>query len=149
MRYFKYMLLAGLLVTGGCGSDDSVSPTPDLAAPWVGEYSGAGSYRLSNGESGTDQPVTLVIESINPKQVTVAASLVYGTGRNDVANAFALLTPDDPDRITLEYRSADSRTVFDFNKVEGTISGTIVTSTVRIGGNWTQDQSLDIEVLRQ
>ncbi|NKB68662.1 MAG: hypothetical protein GKR89_16485 [Candidatus Latescibacteria bacterium] len=149
MKHIRYIILAALLASGGCGSDDSVSPSPDLATLWVGQYSGAGSYRLSNGVSGADQPVTLVIEAINPKQITVAVSLVYGTGRNDIARAFALLTPDNPDRITLESRNTDSRTVYDFNKTDGAISGTIVTSTVRIGGNWTQDQSLAIEVARE
>jgi len=149
MKWFKWLTLAGFLATSGCGSDDSVSPSEDFADAWVGEYSGTGSYALSNGESGVEKPTTILIEAINPKQITVAAKLVYGSGRGEEVTTFALLMPDDPDRITTEYRSFYSRTVFALVKEEGTISGSIVTSSLRHGGSWTEDQRMIVEVVKQ
>jgi hypothetical protein len=150
MKGFKWLALAGFLATGGCGSDDSISPSEDLADAWVGEYSGTGSYALSNGESGVEKPTTMVIEAISPKQVTVVTKLVYGSGRGEEVSVFALLEPVDPDRITIEYRSVNSRTVFALVKEDGTISGSIVTSSLRHGGSWTEDQRIvDIELVKQ
>lgn len=148
MKWLKWLALAGFLATGGCGSDDSVSPSEDFADAWVGEYSGSGSYALSNGESGVEKSTSMIIEAINPKQITVATKLVYG-GRGEEVTVFALLKPDDPDRITAEYRSVKSRTVFALVKEDGTVSGSIVTSSLRHGGSWTEDQRMIIEVVKQ
>jgi len=153
MKWFKYLALVGFLATGGCGSDDSVSPSPDLADVWVGAYEGVGSYALSNGESGVEKPITLLIEAANPKEVTIAATLVYGSGRSDKVDVFALITPDDPDHLNAEYRGIKTRTnfrtVFSLTKEDGAVSGSIVTSTLRHSGSWTEDQRMIIKVEKQ
>ena len=150
MRQFSWLALAGFLVVLGCGSDAAIKPTPNYAADWVGEYEGSGSFALSNGTSGDDRPITMTIAMVNPKQITVAAELVYGTGRNDFTRETAILTPDDPDQFSAEFRFLNGKTVYSFNKDGDTITGSIVTSTVRPGGTWTQDKSMvGIEVIRQ
>jgi hypothetical protein len=149
MKWFKCLALAGLLATSGCGPDDSVSPSEDFADAWGGEYDGVGSYALSNGESGVDKPTTMLIEVINSKRITVVTKLVYGSKSSEVAAAYVLITPDDPDRILAEYRSAKSRTVLSLAKEEGTVSGSIVTSSLRHSGSWTEDQRMIIEVVKQ
>jgi hypothetical protein len=149
MKNLQWLVLASLLTALGCGSDDAVKPTPDYAANWVGEYAGIGSFALSNGTSGDDRPITMSILAVNPKQITVAATLVYGEGRNDFTQEFAILEPDDPDQITVEFRFINTKTVYAFTKEGDAISGSIVTSSLRAGGTWTQDKSMIIEVVRQ
>lgn len=149
MKWFKWIALAGFLATGGCGPDDSISPSEDFAAAWFGEYSGVGSYALSNGENGVEKPTTVIIEAISPKQITVVAKLVYGSARGEEIRAFALFKPEDPDHITAEYRSDKSRTVLALVKEDGTISGSIVTSSLRAGGTWSEDQRMIIDVVKE
>ena len=149
MKKWQWLALALVVAIGGCGTDDSVSPSPDLAAAWVGEYAGAGSYSLSNGQSGVEQPATLLIEAVNPKQIMISAQLIYGTGRNDEANAWVMVTPEATDELETQFRQGTSRIVLTLSKEEDVIRGTIVTTTLRIGGNWTEDQSMTIEVARQ
>ena len=146
----KLQWLAAVAVSiAGCGSDDSVSPSLDLADAWVGEYAGFGSYALSNGQSGVEQPATLLIEAVNPKDIIITAQLVYGTGRNEEANAWVLVTPEATDKLETQVRQATSRIVLALTKEDDVIRGSIVTTTLRIGGNWTEDQSMTIEVVRQ
>lgn len=149
MKWIKCLALAGILATSGCGPDDSVSPSEDFADAWAGEYGGIGSYALSNGESGVEKPTTVLIEAVNPKQITVVTKLIYGSARGEEVATFALLTPDDPDRIQAEYRKGNSRTVLSLVKEEGTISGSIVTSSLRHSGTWTEDQRMIVEVAKQ
>lgn len=150
MKQFRWLVLASFLVTMGCGADDTVKPTPNYAADWVGEYTGNGSFALSNGTSGDDRPITMSIVMVNPKQVTVTAQLVYGEGRNDFTQEAAILTPNDPDQISLEFRFVRGKTVYGFTKDGDTITGSIVTSSIRPGGTWTFDKSMvGIEVVRQ
>ena len=147
MKWFNLLALAGFGATIACGAGDSVAPTEDFADAWVGAYSGVGSYTLSNGDNGVEQPTTMLIESINAKQISIAAKLVYD-GDKEVT-VLVLLTPEDAERINAEYRSLSTRTVFALAKDDGVIGGSIVTSSLRIGGTWTQDQSMIIEVNKQ
>ena len=146
MKKLQWFALLMVAAVGGCGSDDSVSPSPDVASAWVGEFAGTGSYALSNGQSGTGQPTTLLIEAATPKQIMVSANLVYGTGRNEAASAFAIVTPAEADQIETQYRQGTSRIVLLLTRDGDAISGSIITSTLRIGGNWTEDQRMTIEV---
>ena len=149
MRQWTWLGLVGLLTTLSCGSEEAVQPTADYADAWVGEYEGTGNFALSNGVSGEDRPVTISIVRVSPKQVTVTAKLVYGAGRNDFIQAINILQPDDPDRITLEVRY-HAKTVYSFTKEEDTITGSIATSSLRLGGTWGQDQIMTaLEVVRQ
>ncbi len=150
MKQWTWLALVGLLTTLSCGSEQAVQPTPDYADDWVGEYEGRGNFALSNGASGEDRPVTMSIVRVSPKQVTVSATLVYGEGRNDFLQAIDILQPDDPAQITLEVRYLSAKTVYAFTQAEGTITGSIATSSLRLGGTWGQDQIMtDIEVVRQ
>ena len=150
MRQWTWLGLVGLLTTLSCGSEEAVQPTPDYADAWVGEYEGTGNFALSNGVSGEDRPVTISIVRVSPKQVTVTAKLVYGAGRNDFIQEIDIIQPDDPDQITLEERYLNAKTVYAFAKEEDTITGSIATSSLRLGGTWGQDQIMTaLEVVRQ
>jgi|TARA_B110000263_G_scaffold223194_1_gene212761 hypothetical protein len=150
MKHFIWLALASCLAVMGCGSDQTIKPTPNYAADWVGEYTGSGSFELSNGTSGADRPITMSIVMVNPKQITVAAELVYGTGRNDFTRETAILEPDGSDQFLAEFRFLKGKTVYSFSKDGDTITGSIVTSTVRPGGTWSRDKSMvGIEVIRQ
>lgn len=150
MRQWTWLALAALLATLSCGSEETVQPTPDHAAAWIGEYEGSGDFALSNGVSGADRPVSISIVPITPKKVTVTARLTYGSGRNDFIQAIDILQPDDPDQITLELRYLNAKTVYAFTKEEDTITGSIATSSLRLGGTWGQDQIMtSLEVVRQ
>ena len=150
MRQWTWLALAGLLTTLGCGSDEAVQPTADYADAWVGEYEGTGNFALSNGVSGENRPVTMSIVRVSPKKVTVSATLVYGEGRNDFFQEINILQPDDPEQITLEVRYLKAKTVYAFTQEEGTITGSIATSSLRLGGTWGQDQIMTaLEVVRQ
>ena len=150
MRQWTWLALAGLLTTLGCGSEEAVQPTADYADAWVGEYEGTGNFALSNGVSGEDRPVTISIVRVTPKEVTVSATLVYGEGRNDFIQAINILQPDDSEQITLEVRYLNAKTVYAFAQEEGTITGSIATSSLRLGGTWGQDQIMtEIEAVRQ
>ena len=149
MKKCRWLVFLAVVALVGCGSDDSVSPTPDLADAWVGDYAGVGAYSLSNGQSGVDSPTTLLIEAATTKQIMIAANLVYGTGRNDEASAWAMVTPASEDELEVQFRQGTSRIVFLLSREGDQIRGSIVTSTLRIGGNWTQDQSMTIDVARQ
>ncbi|MXY83866.1 MAG: hypothetical protein F4Y91_17845 [Gemmatimonadetes bacterium] len=150
MKQWTWLALAGLLTTLSCGSDEAVQPTSDYADAWVGEYEGTGNFALSNGISGQDRPVSMSIARVSPKKVTVSATLVYGEGRNDFFQAIDILQPDDPDQITLEVRYLNAKTVYAFTQDEGTITGSIASSSLRLGGTWGQDQIMTgIEVVRQ
>ena len=142
MKKLQWLALAAIAATAGCGADDSVSPSEDFADAWVGEFGGVGSYALSNGDSGVEQPITLIIVAVNPKQISVAASLVYGTGRGQEATAFALLTPESSDELETQYRQGTSRIAFFLTREDDAIRGSIVTSTLRIGGTWSEDQRI-------
>ena len=150
MKQWTWLALAGLLTTVSCGSEEAVQPTPDYADAWVGEYEGTGDFALSNGVSGQDRPVSLSIVQVNPKKVTVAAKLTYGAGRNDFIQSIAIIQPDDPDQITLELRYINAKTVYAFSKEQDTITGSIATSSLRLGGTWGQDQIMTgLELVRQ
>ena len=150
MRQWTWLGLVGLLTTLGCGSEETVQPTADYADAWVGEYEGTGNFALSNGVSGENRPVTISIVRVNPKKVTVTAKLVYGTGRNDFIQEIDIIQPDDPDQITLEVRYLNAKTVYAFAQEEDTITGSIATSSLRLGGTWGQDQIMTaLEVVRQ
>ena len=150
MRQWTWLALAGFLTTLGCGSDEAVQPTADYADAWVGEYEGTGNFALSNGVSGENRPVTMSIVRVSPKKVTVSATLVYGEGRNDFFQEINILQPDDPEQITLEVRYLNAKTVYAFTQQEGTITGSIATSSLRLGGTWGQDQIMTaLEVVRQ
>ena len=150
MKQWTWLALAGLLTTLSCGSEEAVQPTSDYADAWVGEYEGTGDFALSNGISGQDRPVTISIVRISPKQVAVSATLVYGEGRNDFFQKIDILQPDDPDQITLEVRYLNAKTVYAFTQAEDTITGSIATSSLRLGGTWGQDQIMTaLEVVRQ
>ena len=150
MKRWTWLALAGLLTTLSCGSEETVQPTPDYADDWIGEYEGAGDFALSNGISGEDRPVTISIVRVSPKQVTVTARLVYGEGRNDFIQETDILQPDDPEQITLEVRYLNAKTVYAFTQEEDTITGSIATSSLRLGGTWGQDSIMtEIEVVRQ
>ena len=150
MKQWTWLALVGLLTTLSCGSEEAVQSTPDYADIWVGEYAGTGDFALSNGVSGQDRPVSISIVRITPKKVTVSAKLVYGAGRNDFIQAIDILQPDDPDQITLELRYLNDKKVYAFTKEEDTITGSIATSSLRLGGTWGQDQIMTaIEVVRQ
>ena len=150
MKQWTWLALAGLLTTLSCGSEETVQPTPDYADAWVGEYEGTGNFALSNGISGEDRPVTISIMRVSPKQVTVSATLVYGEGRDDFFQEIDILQPDDPGQITLEVRYLNAKTVYAFAKEEDTITGSIATSSLRLGGTWGQDQIMTaIEAVRQ
>ena len=150
MKRWTWLGLFGLLTTLSCGSEEAVQPTPDYADVWVGEYEGSGDFALSNGVSGEDRPVTISIVRVSPKQVTVSATLVYGEGRNDFIQSIDILQPDDPEQITLELRYLNAKTVYAFTKEEDTITGSIATSSLRLGGTWGQDQIVtSLEVVRQ
>ena len=150
MKQWTWLALAGLLTTLSCGSDEAVQPTSDYADAWVGEYEGTGNFALSNGVSGEDRPVTISIVRVTPKEVTVTATLVYGEGRNDFIQAIDILQPNDPEQITLEVRYLNAKTVYAFTQEEGTITGSIATSSLRLGGTWGQDQIMTaIEAVRQ
>ncbi|MCE2447832.1 MAG: hypothetical protein J4F35_05430 [Candidatus Latescibacteria bacterium] len=150
MKQWTWLALAGLLTTLSCGSEEAVQSTPDYADAWVGEYEGTGDFALSNGVSGEDRPVTISIVRVSPKQVTVSATLVYGDGRNDFIQAINILQPDDAEQITLEVRYLNAKTVYAFTQEEETITGSIATSSLRLGGTWGQDQIMTaIEAIRQ
>ena len=150
MKQWTWLALVGLLTTLSCGSDEAVQPTPDYADAWVGEYEGTGDFTLSNGVSGQDRPVSISIVRVNPKKVTLSATLIYGEGRNDFIQEIDILQPDDPDQITLELRYLNAKTVYAFTKEEDTITGSIATSSLRLGGTWGQDQIMTVlEVVRQ
>ncbi len=150
MKQWTWLALAGLLTTLSCGSEEAVQPTPDYADAWVGEYEGTGNFALSNGVSGEDRPVSMSIVRVSPKEVTVTAKLIYGEGRNDFIQAINIIQPDDPEQITLEVRYLNAKTVYAFTQEEGTIIGSIATSSLRLGGTWGQDQIMTgIEVVRQ
>ena len=150
MKQWTWLALAGLLMTLSCGSEEAVQSTPDYADAWVGEYEGTGNFALSNGVSGEDRPVTISIVQVTPKKITVTAKLIYGEGRNDFFQEIDILQPDDPAQITLELRYLNSKTVYAFAKEEDTITGSIATSSLRLGGTWGQDQIMtEIEVIRQ
>lgn len=150
MKQWTWLALAGLLTTLSCGSEETVQPSPDYADAWVGEYEGTGNFALSNGVSGEDRPVTISIVQVSPKQVTVTAKLIYGDGRNDFIQAIDILQPDDPEQITLEVRYLNAKTVYSFAQEEGTITGSIATSSLRLGGTWGQDQIMtELAVVRQ
>ncbi len=150
MKQWTWLALAGLLLTLSCGSEEAVQPTPDYADAWVGEYEGTGDFALSNGVSGEDRPVTISIVRVSPKQVTVTAKLVYGEGRNDFIQAINILQPDDPEQITLEVRYLNAKTVYAFTQDGDAITGSIATSSLRLGGTWGQDQIMtEIEVVQQ
>ena len=53
-----------------------------------------------------------------------------------------MIEPDDPEQITLEARFVSSKTVFSFALDGDTLTGSIVVSTLRIGGTWTQDERM-------
>jgi len=150
MKQWTWLAIAGLLTTLSCGSDEAVQPTSDYADAWVGEYEGTGNFALSNGASGEGRPVTISIVRVTPKEVTVSATLVYGEGRNDFIQAIDILQPNDPEQITLEVRYLNAKTVYAFTQEEGTITGSIATSSLRLGGTWGQDQIMTaIEAVRQ
>ena len=150
MKQWTWLALVGLLTTLSCGSEEAVQSTPDYADAWVGEYEGTGDFALSNGVSGEDRPVTISIMRVSPKQVTVSATLVYGEGRNDFIQAIDILQPDDAEQITLEVRYLNAKTVYAFTQEEETITGSIATSSLRLGGTWGQDQIMTaLEVVRQ
>ena len=150
MKQWTWLALAGLLMTLSCGSEETVQPSPDYADAWVGEYEGTGNFALSNGVSGEDRPVTISIVRVTPKEVTVTAQLIYGEGRNDFIQAIDILQPDDAEQITLEVRYLNAKTVYAFTQEEGTITGSIATSSLRLGGTWGQDQIMtELEVVRQ
>ena len=150
MKQWTWLALAGLLTTLSCGSEEAVQPTPDYADAWVGEYEGTGDFSLSNGISGQDRPVSISIVRVSPKKVTVSATLVYGEGRNDFFQEIDILQPNDPEQITLEVRYLNSKTVYSFTQEEDTITGSIATSSLRLGGTWGQDQIMtEIEVVQQ
>ena len=150
MKQWTWLALAGLLATLSCGSDEAVQPTSDYADAWIGEYEGTGNFALSNGVSGEDRPVTISIVRVTPKEVTVSATLVYGEGRNDFIQAIDILQPNDPAQITLEVRYINAKTVYAFTQEEDTITGSIATSSLRLGGTWGQDQIMtEIEAVRQ
>ena len=150
MRQWTWLALVGLLTTLSCGSEETVQSTPDYADAWVGEYEGTGDFALSNGVSGEDRPVTISIVRVTPKEVTVTAQLIYGEGRNDFIQAIDILQPDDAEQITLEVRYLNAKTVYAFTQEEGTITGSIATSSLRLGGTWGQDQIMtELEVVRQ
>ena len=150
MKRWTWLGLLGLLTTLSCGSEEAVQPTPDYADAWVGEYEGTGNFALSNGVSGEDRPVTISIVQVSPKQVTVTAKLIYGDGRNDFIQAIDILQPDDSEQITLEVRYLNAKTVYAFTQEEGTITGSIATSSLRLGGTWGQDQIMtELAVVRQ
>lgn len=143
-------LAAGLLTILSCGSEEAVQSTPDYADAWVGEYEGTGDFALSNGVSGQDRPVSISIVRVSPKQVTVSARLIYGEGRNDFIQAIDILQPDDPEQITIEPRYLNAKTVYALTKEGDAITGSIATSSLRLGGTWGQDQIMTaIEVVRQ
>ena len=109
-----------------------------------------GDFALSNGVSGQDRPVSISIVRVNPKKVTVSATLIYGDGRNDFIQAVDILQPDGLDQITLELRYLNAKKVYAFTKEEDTITGSIATSSLRLGGTWGQDQIMTVlEVVRQ
>ena len=151
--------IAGRTYTADCSSQGiaSIEDTTDdvendlgYVDAWVGEYEGTGDFALSNGVSGEDRPVTISIVRITPKKVTVTAELIYGDGRLDFIQEINILQPDDPDQITLEVRYLNAKTVYALTKEEDTITGSITTSSLRLGGTWGQDQTMtDIEVVRQ
>ena len=150
MKQWTWLALAGLLTTLSCDSEEAVQPTSDHADAWIGEYEGTGDFALSNGVSGQDRPVSVSIVRVSPKKVTVSARLVYGAGRNDFIQAIDIIQPDDPDQITLELRYLNAKTVYAFAKEEDTITGSIATSSLRLGGTWGQDQIMTaLEVVRQ
>ena len=150
MKQWTWLALAGLLTTLSCGSEEAVQPTSDYADAWIGEYEGTGDFALSNGVSGEDRPVTISIVRISPKKVTVTAKLIYGEGRNDFIQAIDILQPNDPEQITLEVRYLNAKTVYAFTQEEDTITGSIATSSIRLGQTWSQDQIMtEIEVIRQ
>ena len=150
MKQWTWLALAGLLTTLSCGSEEAVQPTPDYADAWVGEYEGTGDFALSNGVSGEDRPVTISIVRVSPKKVTVTARLVYGDGRDDFIQETDILQPDDPEQITLEVRYLNAKTVYAFTQEEDSISGSIATSSLRLGGTWGHDRIMtEIEVVRQ
>jgi hypothetical protein len=146
MKNVKWIALAAVVWIGGCGSDNAVAPTESHANAWVGDYSGTGSYHLSNGESGVDKPTTLLISAANLKQILIDAKLVYGTRKADVAVGYALVAPNSDDNMEVEFRSQNTRIVIDLTKAGDVISGVIVTTTLRPGGFWTEDQRMTIEV---
>ena len=150
MKQWTWLALAGLLTILSCGSEEAVQSTPDYADAWVGEYEGSGDFALSNGVSGQDRPVTINIVRVSPKQVTVSAKLTYGAGRNDFIQAIDILQPDDPEQITIEPRYLNAKTVYALTKEDDAITGSIATSSLRLGGTWGQDQIMTaIEVVRQ
>lgn len=150
MKQWTWLGLFGLLMTLSCGSDEAVQPTPDYADDWVGEYEGTGNFVLSNGVSGEDRPVTISIVRVTPKEVTVTAKLIYGEGRNDFIQEIDILQPNDSEQITLEVRYLNAKTVYAFTQEEDTITGSIATSSLRLGGTWGQDQIMtELEVIRQ
>ena len=151
--------IAGRTYTADCASQeiasiedttDDVENDPGYVDAWVGEYEGTGDFALSNGVSGEDRPVSISIVRVTPKKVTVTAELIYGEGRNDFFQEIDILQPNDPEQITLEVRYLNAKTVYDLTKEEDTITGSITTSSLRLGGTWGQDQIMtDIEVVRQ
>ena len=129
---------------------EAATNDPSYVDAWVGEYEGTGDFALSNGVSGEDRPISISIVRVSPKKVTVSATLVYGEGRNDFIQAIDILQPDDPEQITLEVRYLNAKTVYALTKEEDTITGSITTSSLRLGGTWGQDQIITaIEVVRQ
>lgn len=148
MQRLGWGLIAALFLAG-CGSDDPVSPTPDLASEWVGEYEGVGDYALSNGQSGAGAPTTLSITQATPKEIIIAANLTFGTGRNDFIQAFAIVAPEGAEAMEQQYRQGTTRIAIILSKENDTLTGVINTSTLRINGNWTTDSRLEINVVRQ
>lgn len=151
MKQWTWLALAaGLVTILSCGSEEAVQSTLDYADAWVGEYEGSGDFALSNGVSGQDRPVSISIVRVSPKQVTVSAKLIYGEGRNDFIQAIDILQPDDPAQITIEPRYLNAKTVYALTKEGDAITGSIATSSLRLGGTWGQDQIMTaIEVVRQ
>ena len=123
-------------------------PTPRSLPPKTTRPLGSASARhycnfwLSNGVEGIDQPIAITIAQVDPKHVTVSARLTFGLGRNDFVEEIAMIEPDDPEQITLEARFVNSKTVFSFVLDGDTLTGSIVVSTLRISGTWTQDERM-------
>ena len=81
MKQVQWLLVAGLAAGGfllsGCGGDDSISPTPDYAAAWIGTYSGSSHFLFSSGLEGTSDEATLEITALDPKRVIFYLQVPY------------------------------------------------------------------------
>jgi hypothetical protein len=154
MKRTSALAIAAGLCLMGCGADDSVSPTPDAAAQWVGDYTGTAFYRLPNGSTGQSEAgkATLSIKAVDPKRISLVAQVTYlpvGSTREAVASATGIVVSPPADSLQSESRSGSSRNEFVITKNGAELTADIVTSERNFDGGWNLTQRLVMTLTRK